>query len=244
MIRQSLTEQLDHDPDFHWRGTQVTRIENLSDIVFALAFSMMVTASNTPFTFEGIKTYLVSLPPIAIAFGFMLGTWNRHFLFFRRYGLADNNIVWLNAMLLLTILSIALPMRFIFESLYAWILGLFGISEVMENIGVQSYREAGEIIAYFGVIYAVLNVIQAQMYARALVKTNVLQLNELERAYTVSAVWASRFAVALGLVTAAIAYFTVVGPFAGFLINLTALGNWLIDRSVITPVRERAMADP
>ncbi|MEM6900544.1 MAG: TMEM175 family protein [Pseudomonadota bacterium] len=243
MIRQSLTEQLDHDPDFHWRGTQVTRIENLSDIVFALAFSMMVTASNTPFTFEGIKTYLVSLPPIAVAFAFMLGTWNRHFLFFRRYGLADNNIVWLNAMLLLTILSIALPMRFIFESLYAWMLVLFGISEVMQNIGVQDYREAGEIVAYFGVIYAVLNIIQAQMYARAMTKSRVLDLNDLELAHTTSAIWTSRLATAVGFASAFVAYFTIIGPFAGFLINLATLGNWLIDRAVIKPVRNRATAN-
>ncbi|MEM7661687.1 MAG: TMEM175 family protein [Pseudomonadota bacterium] len=240
MLRQQFTEQLDHDPDFQWRGAQVTRIENLSDIVFALAFSMMVTASNTPFTFDGIKTHLVSLAPISVAFAFMLGTWNRHFLFFRRYGLADNRIVWLNALLLLTVLSIALPMRFIFESLFAWILTLFGYLEAMNRIGVQSYRQAGEIIAYFGVIYAVLNVIQAQMYAHALHKSDVLQLNHLERAHTRSAIWTSRIDVVIGLITAVVAYCTIAGPFAGFFINLAAIANWAVNRKLVIPARSQS----
>ncbi|MEO0884212.1 MAG: TMEM175 family protein [Pseudomonadota bacterium] len=243
MIRQSFTEQLDHDPDFEWRGHQVTRIENLSDIVFALAFSMMVTASDIPFTFQGIKTYLVSLVPISIAFAFMLSMWNRHFLFFRRYGLADNRIVWLNALLLLTILSIAYPMRFIFESLFAWILSLFGNSSVMQQIEVDTYRQAGEIIAYFGLIFAVLNTIQAQMYMHALTKSELLNLNALERAHTSSAIWAARIDVLVGLVCAGLAYFTILGPFAGFIINLAFPANWLIKRTILAPAREIQFAD-
>ncbi|MEM9669295.1 MAG: TMEM175 family protein [Pseudomonadota bacterium] len=236
MFRQSLTEQLDHDPDFNWRGSQVTRIENLSDIVFALAFGMMVTASDVPFTFSGIKSYLVSLVPISIAFGFMLGMWNRHFLFFRRYGLADNHIVWLNALLLLTILSIAYPMRFIFESLFAWIVSLFGNSTLMSRIEVTNYREAGEIVAYFGAIYALLNFIEAQMYARASRKSAILQLNALEQAHTKSSIWTARWNVLLGLISASLAYYTVLGPFAGFLINLTAPAGFFTRRAILGPL--------
>lgn len=230
VLRQSLTEQLDHDPDFQWRGDQVTRIENLSDIVFALAFSMIVTASSIPFTFEGIRLYLVSIVPISAAFSFMLTIWNRHFLFFRRYGLADNRIVWLNALLLLTILSIAYPLRFIFESFFAYLLSLFGNYSMLNRIGVSSYANAGEIVAYFGLIFAALHGLLAQMYARAFVKRDLLGLTAKELATTRSARASGWAAAVLGLVAAACAYFTVLGPFAGFIMNLYTPTRWIADR--------------
>jgi len=237
MLRQNFTEQLDHDPDFEWRGSQVTRIENLSDIVFALAFSMVVTASDVQFTFAGIKAYLTSLVPISAAFIYMLVIWNRHFLFFRRYGLADSRIIWLNALLLLTILSIAYPMRFIFDSLYAWILLQFGQQEMMFRLGIDSYRDAGEVVAYFGVIYAVLSFIHILMYARARSKAAMLRLNDLERAHTRGAIWIAFGNLLTGAITAVVAYFTLIGPFAGLVFNMSWMIDWFVEKTVIAPVR-------
>ena len=48
MIRRALKTHLDQDPYFQWRGDSVTRIENLSDIVFALALGMLVSSSSPP----------------------------------------------------------------------------------------------------------------------------------------------------------------------------------------------------
>ncbi|MEL7130193.1 MAG: TMEM175 family protein [Pseudomonadota bacterium] len=243
MLRENISAQLDNDPDFRWRGEQVSRIENLSDIVFALAFSMIVTASDTPFTFSGIKTYLISLVPISMAVIVLLATWNRHFLFFRRYGLADNRIVWLNAMLLLTILSIAYPLRFIFDSLFAWALAMMGSFEMMERIEVGSYRQAGEIVAYFGVIFAVLNLLQSQIYAHALSKSDMLALNDLERAHTIYSVRVARLDVVTGGLAAGLAYWTILGPFAGFLVQVALPIRWILRRMTLLPAQRVAASN-
>ena len=108
MIRAAV-KNLDHDPEFVWRGKDVTRLENLSDIVFALAFGMIVSASSIPQNLQGLNEFLLGSPPVILAFIIMTQFWNQHFVFFRRYGLADRRIVLLNNLLLLSILLIKLP---------------------------------------------------------------------------------------------------------------------------------------
>ena len=51
-MRTELAKHLDHDPHFEWRGQSVTRLENLSDIVFALALGMLLLTGAPPATFD------------------------------------------------------------------------------------------------------------------------------------------------------------------------------------------------
>lgn len=117
MIREQIIQSRDHDPHFAWRTTEVLRIENLSDIVFALALGILVSAGSTIRTFSDLTGYLISIIPIAAGFAMLVSIWNDHFLFFRRYALADGRIIVLNTALLL-ILYIAYPLRFVFDSLF------------------------------------------------------------------------------------------------------------------------------
>ena len=48
---------LDNDPNFRWRGQAVTRIENLSDIVFALALGMLITTADPLRTFDDLQLF-------------------------------------------------------------------------------------------------------------------------------------------------------------------------------------------
>ena len=92
-MRDTVAKHLDHDPDFEWRGQTVTRIENLSDIVFALALGMLLLTGTPPQTFAQLIQFLISIIPVAAGFFILFTIWNAHFVFFRRYGLADNQIV-------------------------------------------------------------------------------------------------------------------------------------------------------
>lgn len=125
-IRESLTAHLDHDPLFVWRGQTVTRIENLSDIVFALALGMLVSSSSAPQTFSDLQQFLISIIPVTAAFAVLLSIWNRHFVFFRRYGLADGRVIFLNACMLFVVLFLAYPLRFAFDSFFAYVLAMLG----------------------------------------------------------------------------------------------------------------------
>jgi len=235
MIRESIASQLDQDPDFRWRGENVTRIENLSDIVFALALGMLVSAAQAPTRLAGLETHLINIIPVAFGFFLMVSIWNAHFVFFRRYGIADSRIVLLNAVLLLVILYIAYPLRFIFDSLFAFILGMHGNWTRMEEMGIDSYRDAGRITAYFSIGFMVIYSVILAMYEHALRKAKTLNLSAAELVITKRAIWAFRAETLLGGIVAVLAVFSVLGAFAGLFLQLSPFLRMLIRRIIKLP---------
>lgn len=231
MLRDHIADQLDQDPRFRWRGESVTRIENLSDIAFALALGMLVSASSPPNTFDDLRAHLIGVVPVIASFSMLVAIWNTHFTFFRRYGLADSVIVSLNAALLLVILFVAYPLRFIFDSLFAWILVILGNDSRMNAMGISTYAEAGEIMAYFSVGYACTYLLINLMYERAASKSELLELNATEQRMTLHSIVYTRVQICLGVLIGALAMFTPIGPFAGFLFWIVLpLASLLIER--------------
>lgn len=222
MLRETLTRQLDNDPDFNWRGTSVTRIENLSDIVFAISLGFLVASTPGELSLDGLHAHLLNIVPVALAFSLLLSIWNSHFIYFRRYALADNYILFLNAILLLFILFIAYPLRFIFDSLFAWIIGtLTNDWSRMNVMGIYGYGQAGIIMGYFGAGFAIVQAIISRMYAHALRKADLLELNPKEIIITRRSVWMANGEMLIGVMVGLLAAFTPIGAFAGF-------GMWLI----------------
>ncbi|MEO1041606.1 MAG: hypothetical protein AAFX52_04885, partial [Pseudomonadota bacterium] len=68
MLRDGLTAQRDHDPHFRWRGEEVTRVENLSDIVFALSVGMLVSSTDVPRSFDEVQQFLIGIVPVTAGF--------------------------------------------------------------------------------------------------------------------------------------------------------------------------------
>lgn len=228
MIREQIALQMDHDPHFRWRGEAVTRIENLSDIVFALALGMIVAAPQPPETFGDLKAYLFGIIPVTLSFAMMLQIWQAHFTFFRRYGVADKWIIFLNVVLLFCILYIAYPLRFIFDSLFAFVIGQMGDNSRLIDLGLSSYRDAGQIMAYFGLGYVAVFVLVLAMYFHALSKAELLGLSRSEQIMTKRSIYIHIADVVLGALVVVFSAFTVVGPFAGFLLALNMPINILI----------------
>lgn len=221
MIRKAVTQYLDHDPEFKWRGDDVTRLENLSDIVFALAFGMIVSASNAPQTLEGLNEFLIGAPPVILAFIIMTQFWNQHFIYFRRYALADKRIFFLNSLLLLSILFIAYTLRFILESLYAYAIGVgLGNLDRMEALGIKSFRDAAQITGYFAIGFGFVQALFSMMVAHAYRARDALKLSALEVALTKKEIWQARSEIGIAAAAAAIALATPIGPFSGFLLLL------------------------
>lgn len=228
MVRETLARDLDQDPGFRWRGGEITRIEYLSDIVFALAFGMLVMSSSEPRTFEKLNAFLFAILPVTASFGMMVYLWNRHFLFFRRYGLADRRIAFLNAVLLLVVLFIAYPLRFIFDSLFGFVLLMMGDDRLVDMMNID-YRRAGIIMGYFMAgLFVVLNLFGA-MYAHALSRAEILALSDQERRITKAQMWiyvsSSWFAALAGI----LAVTTPLGGFAGFVASFNFISNRLIN---------------
>ena len=228
MIRDTLSKQVDHDPHFRWRGESVTRIENLSDIVFALTLGMIVSAAEPPRTFNDLEAFLISIVPVAASFTLLLGIWQDHFNFFRRYGLADGRIIFLNGCLLLVVLYAAYPLRFAFDSFFAFVFMMFGDVSRAEEMGL-SYKRAGIILGYFAFGYFVIQLLFGRMYAYAVRKKDVLELNDVEVRMTKASAGVNYGVGFLSLLVGILAMFTPLGGFSGFILffsfPLTAIVN-------------------
>ena len=221
-MRETVAKHLDHDPEFEWRGQNVTRIENLSDIVFALALGMLLLTGTPPQTFSELITFLLGIIPVTAGFAILLLIWNQHFVFFRRYGLADNTVVFLNSALLLVVLFLAYPLRFIFDSLFGFILASMTGDFTSLLANEMDYRNSSIGVGIFGGGYAVLFTIVSLLYSHALKKADMLGLDEDERILTKRSIWIQRSEVVVSMLVCVCALFTPMGAFAGGIMFL----NW------------------
>lgn len=116
MAHRPFREQLapHPEPNFRWRGGEITRIEGFSDAVFAFAVSLLVVALEVPHTFAGLLGVLRGFPAFVASFAMLYLFWSYHYRYFRRYGLEDNFTKWLNAVLLLLVLFSVYPLKFLF----------------------------------------------------------------------------------------------------------------------------------
>jgi len=87
-----------------WRSHEVSRIEALSDAVFALAITLLIVALEVPETFAELWTKMRGLPAFALSFAMLFHLWRSQHLFFRRYGLQDAFTTVLNWTLLFLVL--------------------------------------------------------------------------------------------------------------------------------------------
>lgn len=229
MFRANIQRNLDHDPHFRWRGTDVTRIENLSDIVFAIAFGMLVMSGDAPRTYEALNEFLIGIVPVVLGFTVMVYVWQAHFTFFRRYALADRKVVFLNAVLLLFVLVIAYPLRFIFDALYGFILLQLGYADYVVGMRID-FDRAGTIMGYFTAGFAVTEALFAMLYAHALGRAGDLDLSEDERTVTRATVWIFVTGGIWAVIAFVAAVFTPMGGFAGFLLNGSAITSPVIRR--------------
>lgn len=230
MLRDTVVRELDHDPRFTWRGEAVTRIENLSDIVFALALGMLVSSAQRPETFSDLTQHLFTIIPVAAGFGLLFSIWNAHFTYFRRYGVADGRIVFLNCLLLLFVLFVAYPLRFIFDGLFGYVLYMIAGNPEVLNSAEMTYDNSGIMMGYFTSGYALIYVIISLMYAHAMSKADVLALSETERIITKRSIVMFCVIIVNAVITGLLAVLTPMNAFAGCLMALNMPTSMIVGR--------------
>src|SRR5207237_6793219 len=112
MIREKLIDKgIGDSTKFRWRSHEVSRIEGLSDAVFAFAVTLLVVSLEVPKTFAELMAAMRGFGAFAISFILLFIVWFNQYKFFRRYGLQDNLTVILNAVLLFVVLSYVYPLN-------------------------------------------------------------------------------------------------------------------------------------
>ena len=209
MIREKLIDKGVGDQNkFRWRSHEISRIEGLSDAVFAFAVTLLVVSLEVPKTFDELMHAMRGFGTFAICFTLLFVVWFNQYKFFRRYGLQDNLTLVFNAVLLFVVLFYVYPLKFVFSFLINIFTG--GHAEVrLPNGTVQAMVESSDQVAtlmiIFGAGYIAVFGVFALLYWHAYRKRAELELNELEVFDTRTDIRESLLNVAIAVVSVSLA---------------------------------------
>ncbi len=158
---------------FRARGTEMSRIDGFSDVVFGFALTLLVVSLEVPKTYTELHDSLRGFLPFAICFFFLMMVWYAHYRFFRRFGTHDFTTIFLNACLLFVVLFYVYPLKFLFTFLANGILG-----------SAQGYFErwdqVRELMVLFGIGFATVYLLLAALYWNGYKQRHELALNDRE----------------------------------------------------------------
>jgi uncharacterized membrane protein len=90
-----------------------TRVEAISDSIFAFAATLVVVSLDIPDDFSALKASLGSFLPFAISFFALIMIWRTHYNFFRRSQFVDTWVISLNMVMLFVVLFYVYPLKFL-----------------------------------------------------------------------------------------------------------------------------------
>ena len=93
-----------------------SRLEALSDGVFAFAATLMVVDIGASSEFVSLKKELPNFISFAASFFIMMALWKLHYNFFRRTNYVDSWIIAFNMVLLFTVLFYIFPVKSLLDS--------------------------------------------------------------------------------------------------------------------------------
>jgi len=163
---------------FRMRGTQVSRLEGISDAVFGLAITLIVVSLKAPESFQQLMSTLQGFVGSGVCVLFMMQIWNRHFLYFRRYGIEDGITRLLNGILLFVVIAYVYPLKFLFGAFFDSLFH-FHVTQTSMN-----WDELPKLFIVFGAGFTLVYLLFGLMYGHALRQRKELDLNELEALQT------------------------------------------------------------
>ncbi|HVE72514.1 MAG TPA: TMEM175 family protein [Thermoanaerobaculia bacterium] len=193
---------------FRWRGREVSRVEAFSDVVFGFALTLIVVSLEGPQTFQELMNTMRGFPAFAICFAILTWVWYVHHVFFKRYALTDDLTIALNAVLLFIVLFYTYPLKYMFSLV---------TGQIRINEG------GNELMVIYGVGFAGIFAMFLAMYAHAWRLRDQLDLNELERWDTRTAMIMYASYIAIGLVSA-----LAGGTLEGESVKWAGLMYWLL----------------
>lgn len=210
------------EANFRWRGGDVSRVENLSDIIFAMVLTLAALQS-IPASFGELVDLWRGAVSIGMCFVLILLIWRTHHIFFRRYGLDDGWVTALNALLLFLVLIYIYPLKFITDFVVSYFTGDFaGIAEIE---AVLPLSQVPWLYAIYGGFFGSVYLVFALLYAHALRRADALELTATERSWTLFEVEFGLGTALLSLLVIALAFALpdIIAPFSGAAFSLMGL---------------------
>tara|TARA_R110002049_G_scaffold154302_4_gene318773 strand:- start:3269 stop:4105 length:837 start_codon:yes stop_codon:yes gene_type:complete len=192
MIRNLInTKKEQSDTGFRYRGDGNTRIENLTDAVFAFSITLLVISSEVPKTYIELETSMYGFVGFIACTMMLFGIWNSHNEFFLRYGLTDKLTKSLNFLFLFLLLFYIYPLKYLFSFIGTLIylkikMALGDQSEAlmikMEELSLSNMNteQWADLMVRFGIAIFCIYLIFSLFYINALRKKEELKLDKLE----------------------------------------------------------------
>ncbi|MGF1511881.1 MAG: TMEM175 family protein [Myxococcota bacterium] len=181
MVRATTKNTTEGECRFRWRSPNVSRIENLADIIFALALALIGTM-DLPRSAAELAGMWRSLLATGLCFGTVFVIWNAHYTFFRRYDLMDGWTVFLNSVLLFVVFGFAYPLKFLMDFLVEFFTLGFDSAESIQE--VMTFAQARWVLILYSVGYAMVFGVFAALYRHALNDADRMELTPTERVLT------------------------------------------------------------
>jgi hypothetical protein len=185
---------------FRRRGGEITRVEALSDAVFAFAVTLLIVSLEVPKTFHDLLTTMHGFGAFALCFILLINIWYEQYIFFRRYGLEDTWTITLNAALLFVVLFYIYPLKFLFSMLVNIWTGQ-SLEVHLPGGRVEAVIEGAQLpqlFVIFGAGYVAVFLVFLLLYLHAYKKRRELELTALESFDTKVGLYAAVFHMGVG----------------------------------------------
>jgi len=154
---------------------EISRLEALSDAVFAFAATLLVVSLEVPHTYPELVENLRGFVAFGLTFAMLILIWSAHNGFFRRYGIQDSRTVVLNSVLLFVVLFYVYPLKFLFTVFVDQFLGFNGEASTHARIGGSS--ELSSLMVVYGLGFVAVFGCFTLLYAHAWSRRDELGLD-------------------------------------------------------------------
>lgn len=169
------------DDPIKWRGGEISRVEGLTDGMFAFAITLIVVSLQVPKTYADLVNGMRGIVSFLVCFAMMMWVWHNHYTFFRRYGLTDGATITLNAVLGFVVLYYVYPLKFLADCFMAfvnpWFLG-------NAPRPITTYEQLTVLFVLYGVGFIAIFALFAALYGNAARRHEFIGLTETERQLT------------------------------------------------------------
>jgi len=175
-LRENLPLAPSIEKHFRWRGEHVSRVEGLTDAVFAFAVTLLVVFLEVPHDYEGLLDVVRGFPAFIICFAILMSFWNAHYRFHRRYGLEDMFTRIMTMAVLVLVLFFVYPLKFLFTLVTVGLLQL----DMQDPPHLEQAAQSDVLYLIYGLGFAGIWGAYALLYWYALRKREQLQLTPIE----------------------------------------------------------------
>lgn len=173
-----------------WRGGDVSRLETLTDAVFAIAITLLIVSNDVPKDYAHFKSVMWSFFGFGVTFFGLIAIWYNTFKFHRRFGLEDGYIVFLTTLLIFVVLFYIYPLKFMAQIVINQMI-LQNSFNIEFDIGFVGNIDIPHLFIVYGMGVFFIWLILGLMYLHAYNKRDILELDQNELLITTDTIVAN-----------------------------------------------------